>query len=117
MHNQNIGKGGENLAVAFLIEKGFEIITINWRYKRCEVDVIAAKNNHLHFIEVKTRTSHKYGNPEESVTKKKMNNLKIAAEEFQHLHPEWKYLQFDVLAITIEKNKQPEYFFNEDVYF
>jgi putative endonuclease len=46
-----------------------------------------------------------------------MNNLKTAAEEFQHLHPEWKYIQFDVLAITIEKNNKTEYFFNEDVYF
>ena len=116
-HNQNIGKKGEALAVAFLEEKEFTVIAINWRYKRCEVDIIASKDNLLHFLEVKTRTSGKYGHPEESVTTQKMNNLKTAAEEFQHLHPEWKYIQFDVLAITLEKNSSPQYFFNQDVYF
>ena len=117
LHNQNIGKEGEILAIKFLEEKGFNIIEANWRYKRCEVDVIASKGRLLHFIEVKTRTSKKYGYPEESVTAQKMNNLKMAAEAFQHLYPDWKYAQFDVLAITLEKNNTPQYLFNEDVYF
>ena len=43
--------------------------------------------------------------------------LKIAAEEYQYQNPQWKYLQFDVLAITIEYGMATEYFLIEDVYF
>ena len=41
----------------------------------------------------------------------------MAAEEYQQKHPQWKYLQFDVLAITIINGKPAEYFLIEDVYF
>jgi putative endonuclease len=46
-----------------------------------------------------------------------MKMLKIAAEEYQYRNPQWKYLQFDVLAITIINGKPVEYFLIEDVYF
>ncbi len=118
MHwNQNTGTKGEELAVIFLIEKGFAIVERNWRHKQLEVDIIASKNNRLHFFEIKTRTSDKYGKPEESISTKKMLNLKNAAEEYQYLHPEWKYVQFDAVAISMFYNKPVEYFLIEDIYF
>ena len=116
-YNQNIGVKGEALAEIFLIDKGFTIIERNWRYKQLEVDIIASRSDRLHFFEIKTRTSDKYGKPEESISKQKMNNLKNAAEEYQYLHPEWKYVQFDAVAITIMNNKPVEYFLIEDIYF
>ncbi|MGI8951544.1 MAG: YraN family protein [Chitinophagaceae bacterium] len=115
--NRNTGNKGEQLAVTFLLQQGFEIVERNWRFKYLEVDIIASKNNRLHFFEIKTRTSDKYGKPEESISTKKMMNLKNAAEEYQYLHPEWKYVQFDVVAITILYNQPIEYFLIEDVYF
>ena len=65
----------------------------------------------------KTRKSLRYGKPEESITREKMNHLKKVAEEYQYLHPEWKYIQFDVLAITLIHDGVKEIFMIEDVYF
>ena len=78
--NQQKGTTGENLATNYLIENGFIIVERNWRYKHCEIDIICKKNNKLHFIEVKTRLSKQFGNPEESINEKKMNALKKAAD-------------------------------------
>ena len=92
------------------------ILYQNWRYRHWEVDFIASQNNILHFIEVKTRRTQKFGYPEEDVTKKKMENLINASAEFLYLNPEWKLIQFDVLSITLLANREPEYFFIEDIY-
>lgn len=51
-HNET-GKTGEKLAADWLEKKGFTILEKNWRHKRLEVDIIAEKDNLLHFIEVK----------------------------------------------------------------
>lgn len=116
-NNKTTGNRGEELAAQYLVQHGYTIIERNWRFKFWEVDIIACKNNMLHFFEIKTRTSNKFGNPEESIGKQKMANLRNAAEEYQYLHAEWKYLQFDVLAITMHYNQPIEYFLIEDVYF
>lgn len=116
MNNLLTGKKGEDLAVAYLQQKGFIILERNWRFSHAEIDIIAAKNAVLHFVEVKTRKSLKYGAPEESVSVKKMNQLKKGAEEYQFRNNEWKEVQFDVLAITLSNNRI-EYWLNEDVYF
>jgi putative endonuclease len=113
-HN-DIGKKGEALAVLWLINNGYEILHQNWRHSHFEVDIIAHKNKVLHFIEVKARRSSQFGHPEESVSKKKIENLMHAAEEFLFQFPEWKRIQYDVLSINIQKSKT-EYFFIEDVY-
>ena len=115
--NQNTGAKGEELATAYLISKKYIIIERNWRYKQLEVDIIASLGNRLHFFEIKTRTSHAYGKPEESISTQKMNNLKNAAEEYQYLHPEWKYVQFDAVAITLLYNQPPDFYLIEDIYF
>ena len=117
MSNQNIGKQGENLAVKYLENLGYKILHRNWRYRFVEIDIIASLGNIVHFIEVKTRTGSAFGQPEEAVTKKKMEQMQLGAEEFQYQHPEWKYVQFDVLAIRIFPNNRVEYWFNKDVYF
>ena len=88
----------------------------NWRYARYEIDIIASHEDVLHFIEVKTRRSGKFGFPEESVTDKKLQHLINAAEAFLAAYPEWKRVQFDVLSIMLTGSKATEYFFIEDVY-
>lgn len=111
-----LGKKGEDLAAAFLLQKGYEILHRNWRYSYFEIDIIATKKDKLHFVEVKMRSSKAYGHPEESVTKKKFKKLLSAADEFLHLHPMYRHVQYDVLAITNNKNSPIEYFLIEDVY-
>ncbi len=116
-HNKTTGNKGEDLAAEWLMARGYFILSRNWRYKYWEVDIIASKGNRLHLFEIKTRTSEKYGAPEESVSFQKMECLKNAAEEYQFQFPQWKYVQFNVLAITMLYNKPVEYYLIEDVYF
>ncbi len=114
-HNET-GITGEKLAVDWLTAKGFIIKKTNWRYRHWEVDIICEKDKTLHFVEVKTRRSTLYGNPEDSITRQKFKNLKDAAEQYQFLNPGWKWIQFDVLAILF-KPEETEFWFNQDVYF
>ena len=114
-HNHT-GMLGEQMAAKYLLEKGFTILHKNWRHSHWEVDVIASLNDTLHFVEVKTRRTKKFGNPEDDVTKKKMGNLINASEEYLFSNPQWKKIQFDILSINIPRNEPAEYFFIEDVY-
>lgn len=116
-NNQYKGTLGENIATNYLVENGFVILERNWRYKHCEVDIICQKNNILHFVEVKTRFSNQFGNPEESINEKKMNALKKAAEEYLSQNQKWNFLQFDVIAIKLNGAKIEEIYFIGDVFF
>lgn len=109
------GKEGEELAAAWLAAQGFELLYRNWKHSYFELDVVAAKDGILHFVEVKTRTTDTYGHPEEGVTSKKLERLMNAGEEFLHQNPQWKRIQYDILSIRLFKHKAPEYFFIEDV--
>ena len=114
-HNTT-GRLGEKMALKYLSEKGFVILHQNWRHSHWEVDVIASLKQVLHFIEVKTRRTKKFGYPEDDVTKRKLANLINASEEFLFLYPEWKRIQFDILSISILQNVSVEFFFIEDVH-
>ena len=70
----------------------------------------------LHFVEVKCRNASPFGFPEDSVTKKKFKNLKMAADEFLFRNPGHRWIQYDILSITLYKNKEPEFFLLEDVF-
>lgn len=115
-HHNKTGRQGEAMAAEYLSGKGFSVLHQNWRHAHLEVDIIASKDAILHFIEVKTRRSIKFGHPEGSVSKKKIQNLINAAEEYIYRFPVWKRIQFDILAITIIKDEPVEYFLIEDVY-
>ena len=112
----NTGMEGEKLGAAYLITMGYVIEEKNWRFQRSEVDVIAHKNETLHFIEIKTRKTKNFGLPEDQVGKKKMENLINAAEQYLFIHPKWKRIQFDILSISILPKQSVEYFLIEDVY-
>lgn len=114
-HHNLTGNLGEKMAVKYLLEKDYILLHTNWRHKHWEVDIIATKDHTLHFIEVKARRTSTFGFPEDDVSKKKIKNLMGAAEEFLLQYPNWKRIQFDILSISIEKNKQPEFFLIEDV--
>jgi putative endonuclease len=111
----NTGKRGEDMAIIFLVDNGFTILHRNWRHSHWEVDIIATKNNKLHFIEVKTRRNSKFGFPEEGVNKKKVRNLIESADEFTQLFPSWKFIQFDILSILFIKEKA-DIKYIEDIY-
>ena len=112
-HNE-VGKEGERLALVYFNQNGYQILHQNWRFAHWEIDLIASKNNILHFIEVKTRTSNKYGFPEDEVTSKKMKFLMQSADEYLHRHPHWQRIQYDILSIVLQP--QIAYFLIEDVF-
>lgn len=113
-HNET-GFLGETLAQQYFTQNGYTLLHQNWRYRHWEVDLIASKNDILHFIEIKTRKTRQFGFPEESVDKKKIQYLKNAAREFLHQNPQWQKIQFDILSIFITKNKLADYFLIEDI--
>jgi putative endonuclease len=114
-HNE-LGKEGEEMGVAWLREKGYKILHCNWRFSRYEIDIIATKDDRLHFVEVKTLKGPVAGHPEDSVTKKKFRKLVQAAEEFLYRHPQYQDARFNVLSITTYAHKKPEFFLIEDVF-
>ena len=114
LHNE-LGRTGEQLAAEYLSGLGYNILYRNWRHFRYEIDVVATKEQVLHFIEVKTRQSTTFGLPEEDISRKKMHSLIQAAEAFILKHPYWKRIQFDVLSVSLTDSK-PSYYLIEDVY-
>jgi putative endonuclease len=114
-HNE-LGKEGEQMAVKWLSEHGYEILHCNWRHSHYEVDIVATKGNFLHFVEVKARNFSPFGYPEDSVTKKKFKNLQKAADEYLFLNPGHQWIQYDILSITLHRDKEAEYFLIEDVF-
>ncbi len=114
-HNKT-GEKGEELACGFLMKNNFSILHKNWRYSYWEVDIIAVRENVLHFIEVKTRRTREYGMPEENVTNKKIRNLINAAEGYLAAFPQWKRIQYDVLSITLLTDSPPVFYFIEDIF-
>ena len=100
-HNE-LGKLGEELAVDFLIEKGYEILETNWRFQKAEVDIIAQKENILAVVEVKTRSSLDFGLPQEFVKPKKIQLLVKAINEYVTQNDLDVEVRFDIVAIHKE---------------
>ena len=74
-NNIEIGKKGEMFAKEYLVSKSYNILNMNFRNYIGEIDIIAMDKNVLVFIEVKTRTSMKYGYPYEAVNYKKQQKI------------------------------------------
>lgn len=101
-HNDT-GIKGEMLARKYLEEKGYNIVEINWRCRRAEVDLIAFKDSTLIFAEVKTRTGNFYGEPEDFVDSAKQSLLTFAAEEYIYKINHNDEIRFDIISILFDK--------------
>lgn len=99
----NLGQFGENLACYYLRKQGYKILARNFRCRRYgEIDIIAAKDEVLAFIEVKTRNSTLYGQPMEAVTTTKQQKIYRCAQYFMQLKGiiySMPMLSFDVIEI------------------
>lgn len=96
-----IGKRGEDIAFEWLIENGYEILERNWRNRFEEIDVIAKKADELVIVEVKTRSTRAFGQPEDSVTLKKQRNLVSAAEQFILNSNSLLDTRFDIISVVL----------------
>lgn len=96
-----IGREGENLAAEFLKDKGWEIVSRNYRHKKAEIDLIIQRDNWTIFVEVKTRSSASFGEPEEFVDEFKAQKIFEAAEEYIFSTNWLGHVRFDVVSIKL----------------
>lgn len=105
-HNE-LGKQGEKMAVAYLAKNGYDILEQNYYFDKAEIDIIAQKNKEtIVVLEVKTRNSNFFGNPQDFVSPSKIKLLVKAANEYiisKNLDVE---VRFDIIAVI--KNKREE---------
>ncbi len=99
-HNKT-GTDGEDMAVAFLARKGFQIIERNYRFKKSEIDIIARYDDMIVFVEVKTRHSNFILEPEYSVTKRKQSLIISGANHFLISRDIELEARFDIVTIVI----------------
>ena len=103
-HNE-LGKKGEQLAVDFLTQNGYDIAERNYRFDKAEVDIIAKQQNILAIVEVKARSSVDFGDPQDFVKPKQIKNLVKAVDEYIIVNDLEVEVRFDIIAIVKEDNK------------
>lgn len=102
MTRKVLGQMGENLAAYALEQRGFKVLAKNVYTRFGEIDLIVKKNNHVLFVEVKTRTNRAYGFPEEAINDKKRLHLTRSA---QILNTKFAHgLDWSLVAISVELN-------------
>ncbi|MDY6037837.1 MAG: YraN family protein [Eubacterium sp.] len=102
MGNKKFGSIGETLAVTYLENNNFEVLNRNFRKKYGEIDIIALRCGILHFIEVKTRATDKFGRPVESVDRKKRAKIfKVAQAYVKENNQAYESFRFDVIEISL----------------
>jgi putative endonuclease len=101
-----LGKKGEDIALQTLLKKGYTLVEKNWRFHHKEVDIIARDGSDLVFVEVKTRSSDWYGNPEEAVDSRKRQFLSLAAEAYVNFRRLDVNIRFDVVSIILKPGYQ-----------
>ena len=103
-HNE-LGKKGEQLAIDFLINNEYTILEKNYRYLKAEVDIIAQKDDTLVAVEVKTRTSAYFGNPQDFVNPKKIKLLTSAIDFYVNNNDLDVEVRFDIIAVITNKKE------------
>jgi putative endonuclease len=108
MKRRDTGIFGEKLAEALLQKIGYEILEMNYRCPEGEIDIVARRGDTLVFLEVRTKKSHTFGTPEESITPAKKTRLMAVAEHYRQDHdrlpPSWR---IDVVAIELDNRGKP----------
>ena len=107
-YRQALGRWGENLAANYLIQKNYAIVERNVRTPYGEIDLVARQGLVTIFVEVKTRSSERYGYPESAITSSKQAHLIAAAQSYLQGHPEldgdWR---IDVIAVRRFRSRYP----------
>lgn len=102
---QTLGKWGETEAIRILTEQGLEVIEANWTFLHLEIDIVAKDGDKLVIVEVKTRGSNEYGEPEMFVTRSKQKKLIRAANWYMEHKKLTNEVRFDVIGIVKNGNE------------
>ena len=106
-----IGALGEQLAVDHLTSLGLRVLTRNWRCRYGELDVVAADDmtRTVVFVEVKTRTTDRFGGVAQAVTPTKARRLRrLAGLWLAAQHGGWAAVRIDVIGVRIGRTRVPE---------
>jgi putative endonuclease len=104
MKRRDTGILGERLAQDFLKKRGYRILETNYRCPQGEIDIITKHKESLVFIEVRTKSSLKFGSPEESITQTKKAKIKTAAAQYQQTHRNLPQLwRIDMVAVELDQ--------------
>jgi len=105
-NNNKIGKQGEQIAIDYLVDKGYKIIKQNFHFGKVgEIDIIAEKNNEIVFIEVKIQNTNTFGDARYWITPNKQKKIKKAAEGFIFIFkPHFASFRFDAIIINTQLN-------------
>jgi len=103
-HNET-GKSGEDYALEYLLKKNFDILEKNWRHNKDEVDLIAVHKNCLVIIEVKTRSTLYFGEPQIFVNKKKQAFMIRAANAYIMKKDIDLETRFDIVSVILSGDK------------
>ena len=103
-----VGRYGERVATAHLVDAGWTVLDRNWRGTRGELDVVALDGDVLVAVEVKTRRSAAYGHPAEAVTPRKLARIRGLTVEWLRAHDSRPAsVRVDVIAITLPPGGAP----------
>lgn len=114
MDRRKLGQYGETIAAQFLERRGFIIVFRNFQTRWGEIDLVAEKDGHLHFVEVKTRSGIDYGAGEEAIGRFKIQRLFGAAKMYiAKFQPKEKSYQIDSVSVLLnsaDKTAKIRYF-------
>lgn len=114
-HNE-LGKMGESIAADYLTDKGYEILAMNYRFKKLELDILAKDKEQLVVVEVKTRQSPYLAGPEITVTRGKQKGIIKAANQYIIENDIMLETRFDIISILLNsKEKKIEHI--EDAFY
>lgn len=97
-HNE-FGNLAEEMAVDFLIKMGCIILKRNFRYQKAEIDIIALYQKQILIIEVKARSTDVFLEPQEAVTKKKIQLIVMAANQYMNAGNRTEDVRFDIISV------------------
>ncbi len=114
-HNE-LGKWGEEVATAYLQEKGYTIIERDWKSGHRDIDIIAIDEQTVVFVEVKTRRNRIFGDPEEAVDYMKLRHLRSAINHYVKYKNIRQTVRLDIITVVGTPNgESPEISQTEDV--
>ena len=103
-HNE-LGKKGEQEAVDFLKKQGYKILETNFRHIKNEVDIIAEYKNQLIAVEVKTRSTRDFGDPQDFVKPLQIKSIVNAVDAYMQQRNIDLEVRFDIVAVLALNGK------------